>query len=60
MDTQIAHARSIRIVLIVVIGVVLAGLQGHAQTPRGPRRPALVDNDRVSIIRLTFAPGQRE
>ena len=43
---------------LCLISIVLANLQGHAQ--RGPRRPPLVDNDRVSIIRLTFAPGQRE
>ncbi len=47
-----------RLATVCLIGVVLTSLQGHAQ--RGSRRPPLVDNDRVSIIRLTFAPGQRE
>ena len=49
----------LRLVALVLIGAAVIGLQGHAQAPRTPR-PALVDNARVSIRRLTFAAGQRE
>ena len=59
MLPTIERGRSLRFVALVLIGAAVIGLQGHAQAPRTPR-PALVDNDRVSIRRLTFAAGQRE
>jgi quercetin dioxygenase-like cupin family protein len=62
MQTTIEKGARLRIVALVLIGAVLVGFvgfRGHAQTPRTPRR-SLVDNERVSIVRLTFAAGQRE
>jgi quercetin dioxygenase-like cupin family protein len=59
MRTTIVHGSRIRFVALVLVGAVLIGFQGHAQAPRTPR-PALVNNERVSVTRLTFAAGQRE
>jgi quercetin dioxygenase-like cupin family protein len=60
MQTTIEKAARLRVVALLLIGMVLGGFHGHAQTPRRTPRPTLVDNDRVSIVRLTFAAGQRE
>ncbi len=56
----IERGRSFRFGALVLAGALVIGLQGHAQTPRRTPQPPLVNNDRVSVIRLTFAAGQRE
>jgi quercetin dioxygenase-like cupin family protein len=59
MQTTLELNGRLRSIALVLIGAVLVGFQGHAQAPRPPRG-ALVNNDRVSISKLTFAAGQRE
>jgi quercetin dioxygenase-like cupin family protein len=59
MHGRTGGTRRVNVILLGVISIVLAGFPGHAQAPRVTRR-AIIDNDRVSIIRLTFAAGQRE
>lgn len=59
MQRTIEQGSRLRFTALVLMGAVLIGFQGHAQAPRTPR-PALVNNERVSVTRLTFAAGQRE
>src|SRR5712692_10154096 len=60
MQTTLEQGHRLRMIVLVLTSAVLTAFQGHAQTPRKTGRRSLVDNERVSIVRLTFAAGQRE
>jgi quercetin dioxygenase-like cupin family protein len=59
MQVAVLGPARLRFAALVLICAAALTSQGHAQAPRTPRS-ALVNNDRVSITRLTFAAGQRE
>lgn len=63
MDRNTHWPRVRRAALLTMLAAVAIGpFTGKAQTPSGPRiiNTKLIDNERVTVSRLTFPPGVRE